>query len=86
MKYIKDEKVINASDKAYRLIYKEQGYIPLTQNDEDNQETDNQDQVPERAMQDMTVVELKALAKESGLDGYSALTKEELLEVLKDVM
>ncbi len=27
-KYIKDNNIINATEKAYNVIYKEQGYIP----------------------------------------------------------
>ncbi len=27
-KYIKEDKIINATEKAYKVIYKEQGYVP----------------------------------------------------------
>lgn len=35
-------------------------------------------------LEEMTAAELKALAKERGLNGYSGLSKEDLLAVLKD--
>lgn len=39
----------------------------------------------EKNLDDMTVPELKALAKEKGIDGFSSLNREDLLSVLKDV-
>ena len=41
---------------------------------------------PEKNLEDMTVSELKALAKEKGIEGASSLAKEDLLAVLKEVM
>lgn len=38
------------------------------------------------SIQSMTVPELKALAKEKGIEGAGSLNKEELLAVLKDVI
>lgn len=37
-------------------------------------------------MEDMTVAELKTLAKEKGIDGVSSLNREDLLAILKDVV
>jgi len=41
---------------------------------------------PEKSLEDMTVPELKALAKDKGVEGASSLGKEDLLAVLKEVM
>ena len=30
-KYIKDNKIINATEKAYEVIYKKEGYIPYVE-------------------------------------------------------
>jgi hypothetical protein len=39
----------------------------------------------EKNLEDMTVPELKALAKGKGIEGSSSLNREDLLSVLKDV-
>nr|WP_288974966.1 Rho termination factor N-terminal domain-containing protein [uncultured Blautia sp.] len=41
---------------------------------------------PVKTIEDMTLPELKALAKEKGIKGAGSLNKEELLAVLKDVI
>lgn len=38
------------------------------------------------SLESMTVSELKGMAGEKGLEGYSSLTKAELLELLKEVV
>lgn len=43
-------------------------------------------QEPEKKLEDMTVPELKILAKEKGIEGASSLNREDLLAVLKDVV
>lgn len=38
------------------------------------------------SLETMSAAELKKLAKEKGIEGYSSLSKDELLTVLKDVI
>ena len=85
MRYQKNGKVITASKKAYNTIYKEQGYEPVIDNVET--EAGKPDWEPEEGvnLEGMTVEELRAVAKEKGITGVSALKKDELLALLKDV-
>lgn len=58
-----------------------QGFKPIGET-VNNEKPDKAD----KPLEDMTVAELKVLAKEKGLEGVSALNKEDLLAVLKEVV
>lgn len=47
------------------------------------EETSDSENIPEKAIEDMTVEELKAVAKERGLTGVSSLAKQDLIDILK---
>lgn len=74
------------SPKAYRLIYKEQGYaIADTESIEEKEiivdKVEKEDAVPE--YDSMKVDELKSLAKTKEIEGYSKMNKEELIAALE---
>lgn len=77
---IKDnvERVVDSKEKAEAL--KKKGYVVLGPFDSDNFKA--AEAKAEKAIESMTVKELRALAKKSGIAGASALTKAELIELL----
>lgn len=59
---------------------KREGFRALEEVAEDNQKIEDID------LSELTVAELRELAKKNDLEGYSVLNKAQLLELLKDVV
>lgn len=76
----KDAKKMNVSPKAFRLLYQEQGYKEVTQ------DAGKEDEDTIKNLKKMKKEELKALAIEKGIEGCEDMNKEELIEILKDVV
>lgn len=83
MKFRKGDIEIEASKKAFLVIYKSQGYVPVQ---EETVKEESEIQEEEKSLENMTVPQLKELAKANGIEGASSLNKKELLSVLKDVL
>ncbi len=80
MRLIKDnvERIADSQERINALI--REGFRPL-----EVQAIESSDD-RQKALVDMTAVQLRALAKEKGLEGCESLKKEELLTALKDVV
>lgn len=82
MRMIRDnvERIANTDEQMKKL--KEAGYGPMNPAEEKTTSALPKNEILEQ----MTVAELKVLAKGKDITGVSSLTKEELLEVLKGVV
>lgn len=80
-KYTDGKRIIYATEKAYEAIYKNQGFKEVEKlgGSQMNQETTSE----EIDLENLKVEELKAIAKAKGIEGYSKVTKGDLIEVLR---
>lgn len=76
-KYIKEKVVINATEKAYNVIYKAQGYVPYKEIEEKKEEV--------RDISKMKKEELLAIATEKGIEIPDNATKEVLINLIKEI-
>ena len=78
--YIKDKHVINATEKAYNVIYKEQGYIPYN---ELIQEAEEKEEVTKDIFK-MKKDELIVIAKENGIEIPEDAKKEDIIKLIQE--
>lgn len=80
MRLKKDNVERIALDEATVMDLEKQGFHRMTVGEIADSEKEEKTQ---KTLEDMTVAELKALAKKKGLEGCSGLTKENLISILK---
>lgn len=66
--YIKNDNIIKATKKAFRVVYEPQGYKLLDDT--------------LKSLKSLTIEQLKSKAKELGIENYSKMKKHELIEIM----
>ena len=74
-KYINGNQTIEATEKAYNIIYKKQGYVPYIEEQKEEG----------CSVADKTVEQLKEIALEKDIEVPSKIKKDDLIKLLEGV-
>lgn len=88
-KYSNGKRVISATDRAFEVIYKAQGFFLIEDEEAElfqEERTEETQTIGKVDYKSLKVDELKELAKETGITGYSDMKKTELIAALEGVI
>ena len=75
--YSNGKRVIEATKRAFEVIYKAQGYKEYKET-----EVKTKEKLTKKELEEFTVPELKDMARGADVSGYSSLNKGELIDLL----